>query len=68
MSDLGEEQGLVPDAKGNGYAVNHSHQKEGPGGGVDKVSICSLTRCILMEERTMLVIQMSKILPHILFF
>lgn len=51
-----------------GSAVNHSHKKEGPRGGVDRVSVCSLTRCTLMEESTILVLQMSKILPHILFF
>lgn len=54
--------------KAMGSAVNHSHKKEGPGGGVDRVSVCSLTRCALMEESTILVLQMSKILPHILFF
>lgn len=52
-----------------GSTVNHSHKKEGPGSGVDgRVSVCTFTHCTLMEERTVLVLEMSKILPHILFF
>lgn len=50
-----------------GSTVNHSHKKEGSGGGVDRVSVCSLIRCTLMQERTMLMLEMSKILLYIIF-